>query len=47
MMSDKELWSLFEKSGAIHDYLNYACTSEDSLCQEIEMEEGSVYDEPE
>lgn len=27
-MSDKELWKLFEKTGSINDYLNYACTCE-------------------
>lgn len=27
-MSDNELWKLFEKTGSINDYLNYACTCE-------------------
>lgn len=27
-MKDKELWKLFEKTGSINDYLNYACTCE-------------------
>ena len=27
-MSDIELWKMFEKTGSINDYLNYACTCE-------------------
>jgi len=27
-MSEIELWKLFEKTGSINDYLNYACTIE-------------------
>ena len=27
----EEYWKLFEKSGSIMDYLNYACTTEESM----------------
>lgn len=27
----EEYWKLFEKSGSIMDYLNYACTTEESI----------------
>lgn len=30
-MSDIELWKMFEKTGSINDYLNYACTCESGL----------------
>lgn len=30
-MKDEIYWKLFEKTGNIFDYLNYACTSEESL----------------
>lgn len=30
-MNDLELWKLFEKTGSINDYLNYACTCESEL----------------
>lgn len=36
-MSDIELWKLFEKTGSINDYLNYACTCE-SECEEDSYE---------
>lgn len=36
-MSDIELWKLFEKTGSINDYLNYACTCE-SECEEDSCE---------
>lgn len=39
-MTDKELWKLFEKTGSINDYLNYACTCENE-CQEDDSPEGS------
>lgn len=34
VMSDKELWKLFEKTGSINDYLNYACTCESDYEEE-------------
>ncbi len=27
----EEYWKLFEQSGSIMDYLNYACTTEESM----------------
>lgn len=27
----EDYWKLFEKSGSITDYLNYACTTEESM----------------
>ena len=30
-MNDLELWKLFEKTGSINDYLNYACTCESDI----------------
>jgi hypothetical protein len=31
MMKKENYWYLFEKTGNINHYLNYACTSEESL----------------
>ncbi len=33
MMKNESYWNLFEKTGNINDYLNYACTSEQSLSE--------------
>lgn len=40
-MSDLELWKMFEKTGSINDYLNYACTCESELCESQEYSECS------
>lgn len=29
MMKNLEYWKLFEKTGSVSDYLNYACASEE------------------
>lgn len=39
-MNDRELWKLFEKTGNINDYLNYACTCESELEDEDSDDEG-------
>ncbi|SET48947.1 hypothetical protein [[Clostridium] polysaccharolyticum] len=45
-MSDRELWKLFEKTGSINDYLNYACTCESNLDgEEIVCQESYKEDE--
>lgn len=38
-----EYWKLFEKSGSIMDYLNYACTTEESM-KNILAESGEKYE---
>nr|WP_297936366.1 hypothetical protein [uncultured Lachnoclostridium sp.] len=39
-MSDRELWKLFEKTGSINDYLNYACTCESEIENEEQVQVG-------
>ena len=39
-MSDRELWKLFEKTGSINDYLNYACTCESEIEDEEQVHDG-------
>lgn len=39
-----DYWKLFEETGSISAYLNYACTSEES--QSYGREEGGHGDEP-
>lgn len=39
-----DFWRLFEKTGSVDDYLNYACTCEES--QSFGREEGERCDEP-
>lgn len=38
-MSDIELWKMFEKTGSINDYLNYACTCESDF-EDESLSEG-------
>ena len=33
-MSEIELWKLFERTGSINDYLNYACTTEGVILED-------------
>ena len=42
-MKDADYWNVFELTGSINDYLNYACASE--AHQEIRKEEGERADE--
>ena len=42
-MKDADYWNVFELTGNINDYLNYACASE--AHQEISKEEGEKADE--
>ncbi len=42
-MKNAEYWNIFELTGSISDYLNYACASEER--QEMEQEEGGQADE--
>lgn len=41
-MSDIELWKMFEKTGSINDYLNYACTCESGLEADERIESCSM-----
>ncbi len=42
-MKNADYWNVFELTGSISDYLNYACASEER--QEISKEEGGKADE--
>lgn len=44
MMKNDVFWKRFEKSGKVEDYLEYACTTEDSLEDAVIGE--VIYDEP-
>ena len=50
-MKNAEYWNIFELTGSVNDYLNYACTSEgkQNLEQKLECEseqkEGGQADE--
>lgn len=42
-MNNADYWNIFELTGSIDDYLNYACASEER--QEMGKEEGGQADE--
>lgn len=42
-MNHADYWNIFELTGSIDDYLNYACASEER--QEREQKEGGQADE--
>lgn len=42
-MKNADYWNIFELTGSIDDYLNYACASEER--QEMGSEEGGQTDE--
>ena len=43
-MSDRKLWKLFEKTGSVNDYLNYACTCERETEEQVQAD-GNKEDE--
>lgn len=42
-MKHTDYWNIFELTGSVSDYLNYACTSEER--QEMKQKEGGQADE--
>ena len=42
-MNYADYWNIFELTGSVDDYLNYACASEE--WQEMEQKEGGQTDE--
>ena len=50
-MKNADYWNIFELTGSISDYLNYACASEERQemeqreSQQIKMKEGGQADE--